>query len=113
MSDPHLESIKDLLDNDDVPPRVTNRAIFRGLQAIWVKMGVTTDCLSEISEWRGDMEKRVNVLEENRRVNPSLFAYIKSNPRAAAVWLVGILAFMTLALAFSEPLRAWVSLLIP
>lgn len=113
MSDPHLQSIEDLLDNGDVPPRVTNRAIFRGLQAIWNKLSDNTDCLANIADRLDIVERRVDTLEVRQKESPSLFAYVKEKPRAAAMWLIGILFFMTLALSFSEPLRTWVSALIP
>lgn len=113
MGDPLLDNIEDILSNGDVPQRVTNKSLFRGLQAIWGKLSDNTVCLSEIADRLESVEHRVDHLEEQQEINPSLIAYIKQHPRAAAGWFVGVLLFMTLALSFSEPLRVWVSALIP
>ena len=108
-----LDNIEDLLDKNEIPQRVTNRAVFRALQAIWCKL--TDSAANQVSlvELMSDLEHRVTRLEEMQLENPSLFYYIKKNPKGAALWLLGALFFMTLALSFSDPLRAWVSALIP
>jgi hypothetical protein len=112
MSDP-LDNIEDHLDDGGIPQRVTNRALFRALQAIWTRLGYNAGTLDDFADWRIDMERRVSYLEEQQKINPSIFAYIKSNPRAAVGWIIGLLAFMTLALGFSEPLRLLVGSLLP
>ena len=110
---PQLDGIMDLLDKNEIPQRVTNRAVFRALQAIWIKLKSDTVDQASLMELMSDLENRVSRLEDLQAENPSLFYYIKNNPRNAAFWLIGILFFVTLALSFSDPLRALVSSLIP
>lgn len=109
----HIENMKDALDNGDVPQRVTNKMIFHGLQEIWVKINDNTECLDNIAERLDSVEHRVEHLEQWRERNPTLFEYVRNNPRSTVVWLLGVLIFFTLALSFSEPLRSWMAALLP
>ena len=108
-----LDNIEDLLDKNEIPQRVTNRAVFRALQAIWCKLTADAEGQASLMELMGDLEHRVTRLEEMQLENPSLFYYIKKNPRGAALWLLGFLFLLTLALSLSDPLRALVATLLP
>ena len=108
-----LDNIEDLLDKNEIPQRVTNRAVFRALQAIWCKLTDNATEQRTMMDMMSDLEHRVTRLEEMQLENPSLLYYVKKNPKGAALWLLGVLFFMTLALSFSEPLCTWVSALIP
>ena len=108
-----LDNIEDLLDKGEVPQRVTNRAVFRALQAIWIKLNGEADNQASLIELMGDLEHRVKFLEDDRKDNPSIIAYVKEKPVRAVGLLIGFMFLLTIAFSMSEPLRTWVSALIP
>ena len=108
-----LDNIEDLLDKSEVPQRVTTRAVFRALQAIWIKLNGEADNQASLIELMGDLEHRVKFLEDDRIENPSIIAYVKEKPVRAVGLLIGFMFLLTIAFSMSEPLRTWVSALIP
>ena len=108
-TDGQLDNIEDLLDRNEVPQRVTNRAMFRALQAIWCKLTADTVNQASLMELMSDLEHRVTRLEES----PSIIAYVKEKPVRAVGLLISFILVLTIALSFSDPLRTWVSVLIP
>ena len=114
MSDEeHIEGMRDILNNGDVPQHVTNKMILSAIQAMWRRMGHQNKTLAEIKQVAAALDLRVSKLEDDRAENPPVFAYFKERPIRATGIIIGFMVMLTIALSFSEPLRAWVSSLIP
>ena len=120
----HIDRMKAILDNGEVPQSVTNKMIFTAIQTMWVEMcfkdtelssdiHTIKDDLGVIKEEQRALGMRVTRLEEEHEKNPSMIAYVKENPRSAVLWIAGFIFVLTLALSFSEPLRFWLSNILP
>ncbi len=112
MSNGYLDSIRELLTDEDTPQRVSNRILFGALMEIYQRMKRDDQLREElieklegISGQLDTLERRVKGLEDRQTETPSLMWLLKHDTWATVKRLAIIIAAIILALALSEPLR--------
>lgn len=125
-----IDTIADLLQDEELPVRVTNRILFGGLQEIYrsqvgaaeqrAELKDQIDCI--ISEGRktkevidantAELEERVEDLEESLDTAPSITWLLINRPKDTIKTLAILTGLITGILALSEPLRILISSLI-
>ena len=112
MSNGYLDSIRELLTDEDTPQRVSNRILFGALMEIYHRMSKDDQLreeliekLESISKQLDGLERRVKGLEERQSEAPSLIWLLQHQPRQTIRTMIIVLVIVLLVLALSEPLR--------
>ena len=113
MSNGYLDTIRELLTDDETPPNVSRRIIFGSLQEIYHVMKLHDQQREEliekvdgIGEQLDGLEQRVKGLEERQIQAPSILWLLKNDTRETIKTLAIIIFVLIIILALSEPARA-------
>ena len=113
MTNGYLDTIRELLVNDDTPQRVSNKILFGALMEIYQKMNLDDQFREELIEkvesigrQLDALERRVKGLEERQVEAPSIVWMLKHDTRETLKTLAIIIFVLIIILALSEPARA-------
>jgi hypothetical protein len=112
MSDDLQDAIRQVLEENGLPDRVSNRLLMAVLIDIRDGVKANTGTLDTVCEQIEGHEQRIERLEEERAVNPSLMWLLKNRPVPTIKTAAIILILLMLLLTIGQPIAAFVAALL-